>query len=129
MKPFTVFRFFFVALALIFVDAALAQPAPPDRAEIRKRFEQRLPALDALKARGAIGENNQGFVEIRGQVGPEATRLVAAENADRSLVYGRIAQRNGTTPEQVGQTRAKKIAENSKPGIWLQAPDGNWYKK
>ncbi|MDE3083905.1 MAG: YdbL family protein [Verrucomicrobiota bacterium] len=128
MKRSMISLIFGAALAFSFAGTMSAQPSP-DRAELHRRFVQRLPALDALKARGVIGENNQGFVELRRQAGPEAGRLIAAENADRSLVYTRIAQRNGSTPEQVGRTRAKKIAEIAKSGVWLQAADGGWYKK
>ncbi len=92
-------------------------------------MEQRLPALDALKARGVVGENNQGFVEVRGAGDAEAAQLVAAENQDRTVVYANIAQRFGTTAEEVARKRAHKIVENSKPGVWLQSPDGAWYQK
>lgn len=110
----------------------LALVAVPVRAEdlgaVRARMEQRLSKLDALKTSGAIGENNRGLVEVRGADGQAAT-ICSEENRDRETVYADIARRNQTTAEQVGRLRAKKIAESSAPGVWLQKEDGSWYRK
>lgn len=123
MKLSAFFRLVFVcAVAFAAVGLVRAQGA-------RGRMEQRLPALDALRARGVVGENNQGFVEVRSGGDDAAAKLVAAENQDRTTVYANIAQKNGVTPDEVGRRRARKIAENANPGVWLQAPDGTWYQK
>ena len=123
MKPQVFLRFFFV-FAMAFVAAGLARAQGA-----RERMEQRLPTLDAMKMRGVVGENNRGFVEVRRGGGEKAANVVAAENQDRAEVYGNIAQRFGITPDEVGRRRARKIAEISSPGVWLQAPDGSWYQK
>jgi uncharacterized protein YdbL (DUF1318 family) len=123
MKPPMFLRFVFVlAMAFAITWTAHAEGA-------RARMEQRLPALDALKMRGVVGENNQGFVEVRGGGNDEAAQLVTAENQDRAAIYANIAQRFGTAVEEVGRKRAAKIAGISAPGVWLQAPDGTWYQK
>jgi uncharacterized protein YdbL (DUF1318 family) len=123
MKPPMFLRFVFVlVMAFAIAGTAHAEGA-------RARMEQRLPALDALKMRGVVGENNQGFVEVRGAGDAEAAQLVAAENQDRAAIYANIAQRFGTAVEEVGRKRAAKLAENSKPGVWLQSADGTWYQK
>ena len=114
--------------------AALALAAPSalraeDPGAIRQRMEERLPQVDTLKAQGALGENNHGFLEVRGSGSPDASRLASAENDDRGKVYGQIAAQAGSTADEVGRARAKKIAENSKAGVWLQADDGHWYRK
>jgi uncharacterized protein YdbL (DUF1318 family) len=96
---------------------------------LRKDQEKRLLALDALKTSGVVGENNQGFVEVRGNGSDYATNLVADENHDRAVVYTLFARKYNMAPRQVGLRRARTIAEKSKPGIWLQAPDGTWYQK
>jgi uncharacterized protein len=132
MKRALVFRFLFAGLvALAVVGRAQAQgPAGPiPLSVLRKHQEQRLPALDALKASGVVGENNQGFVEVRRTGGDNAANLVADENHDRAVVYMVFARKYNLAPEQVGILRAKKIAAKSRPGIWLQAPDGTWYQK
>jgi uncharacterized protein YdbL (DUF1318 family) len=132
MKTSRGFRFLLAALiALAVVGPAPAQ-APAGAiplSVLRKHQEQRLPALDALKASGVVGENNQGLVEVRGNAGDYAANLVADENHDRGVVYALFARKYNMAPEEVGLRRARKIAEKSKPGIWLQAPDGTWYQK
>ena len=132
MKRFLGFGFLFAAwIALAAVGPAQAQaPAGPiPLSVLRKDQEKRLPALDALKTSGVVGENNQGFVEVRDNGGDSAAKLVADENHDRAVVYMLYARKYNIAPEQVGRLRAKKVAEKSKPGIWLQAPDGTWYQK
>jgi uncharacterized protein YdbL (DUF1318 family) len=132
MKRPLVLRFLLAAwIVLAVVGPALAQaPAGPiPLSVLRKDQEKRLPALDALKTSGVVGENNQGFVEVRGNGGDSAAKLVADENHDRAVVYTLFARKYNMAPEQVGLRRARTIAEKSKPGIWLQAPDGTWYQK
>lgn len=108
----------------LFSTAALADSA----ADIKQRMTQRLPAIDELKSKQAIGENNRGFVEVR-EAAPGADAVVSEENRDREAVYASIAQKTSATPDAVGQARAKQIAANSRSGVWLQDEAGKWYKK
>jgi uncharacterized protein YdbL (DUF1318 family) len=114
----------FTALCLLTVSA-FAESAT----DIRRRMEQRLPALDKMKAVEAIGENNRGFVEVRGNAAAGAGPLVAEENRDREAVYALIAQETGASPDSVGKARAKQIASNSRSGVWVQDESGLWKKK
>lgn len=109
------------ALLLIATGPAAAQG-------IKARMKARLPVIDALKARGIVGENNQGFLEFVGSAREKAD-VVAAENKDRQTVYAAIGQKTGTRPALVGQRRAMQIAAQSRPGVKLQRPDGTWYTK
>lgn len=117
---------------LLIASLLFAVPAMVGHAEdlsaIKARMDQRLNQLDQLKAGGAIGENNRGFVEVR-DGGGDAASLVAAENSDRQAVYAAIAAKAGSSPEQVGRARARQIAAGSAPGVWLQDESGTWYKK
>lgn len=97
--------------------------------EIRARMAQRLPAVDAFKAKGVIGENNRGFVEVRASGTAAASALVTDENRDREAVYALIAKGAGTTPDSVGRARAKQIAASSLPGVLVQDDSGTWKKK
>jgi uncharacterized protein YdbL (DUF1318 family) len=123
MKAFTR-----ILLSLLIL-APLITLAADDAATINRRMSQRLPALDALKERLVIGENNRGLVEARGSLSGDETQLVAEENNDRSAVYELIALSQSTSAEAVGRARARQIADRSKPGLWIQAPDGSWYQK
>lgn len=117
-------RFLLVPAALVLTVATVHAQ---DLNAVKAAIAQRLPQIDASKASGAIGENNRGFVEARG--GADASALIAAENADREVVYAAIAKQSGTSAAVVGAARAKQIAEHSAPGVWLQAATGTWYKK
>ena len=108
--------------------AALLIAAVPAAAQgMKERMAARLPVIDDLRTRGIVGENNQGYLEFLGA--KEREDLVAAENADRRQVYAAIAKKTGARPEVVGQRRALQIAENARPGVHLQRPDGSWYTK
>ncbi len=108
----------------LFSTAALAESAT----DIQHRMAQRLSAIDELKAKEVIGENNRGYVEVR-QAAPGADSVVSEENRDRAAVYTLIAQKTSATSDAVGQARAKQIATNSRSGVWLQDELGKWYKK
>ncbi|MBI2814438.1 MAG: DUF1318 domain-containing protein [Opitutae bacterium] len=111
----------FAALCLCAVTA-FAENA----ADIRRRMEQRLPQIDALKAQEILGENNRGFLDER-KAGSGA--LAAEENRDREAVYALIARETGATADAVGRARARQITANSKPGVWVQDESGAWRKK
>jgi uncharacterized protein YdbL (DUF1318 family) len=115
---------FFAALCLVAVSA-FAESA----GEIRRRMEQRLPAIDRLKGAEAIGENNRGQLEVRGTGATDAATVVAEENRDRGEVYALIAKETGATADSVGRARAKQIAANSRTGVWVQDESGVWKKK
>src|SRR3989338_4979669 len=55
----------------------------------RNRFDK----LTILKQQGKIGENNRGYMEAFTDE-TEVTQTVAAENADRRVIYETIAQQN-----------------------------------
>lgn len=114
----------FAALGLLTV-AAFAESA----ADIRRRMEQRLPQIDTLKAQEVLGENNRGFLEERKGGSAGAGSVVADENRDREAVYAFIAKETGASAVSVGRARAKQIATNSRPGVWVQDESGAWQKK
>jgi uncharacterized protein YdbL (DUF1318 family) len=124
MKHPMVRLFCILALTLGAVSPVVAQ----DLGAIKSRMEARIPALDGFKASGVVGETNRGLVEVRAE-NAEASKVVAAENADRAAVYAALAKQTGATAESVALARAKQIATASKPGVWLQREDGGWYKK
>ena len=112
-------------LALAIVLAAPAAQA----GSVKERMAERAPEILKLKSKGVIGENNQGFLEVRGAGGGQAASLIKAENQDRRMVYKAIAAKTGGNVEQVGRRAAAKRAEVAGAGEWLQKPGGAWYKK
>ncbi len=113
-----------LAVALLAAPAAFAQSA----AELRQRMAQRLGQVDELKAKGAVGENNRGLLEVRDGAAAAAA-VVDAENRDREAVYVLIAKDTGTTPDAVARARARQIAQQSRPGVWVQDERGAWKRK
>jgi len=95
--------------------------------DITSRMEARLPVIDALKAKGVIGENNKGYLAFRGP--RTQTDVVNAENTDRAALFKRIATQQGTTPDLVGHRFALKFRNLTRGGEWYQDDAGNWRKK
>ena len=124
---FSVLRIFALTMILL-LGAAPAALRAQDLGAVKARMAQRLSELDTAKAKGLLGENNQGFIELRGN-DAAAGAVMAGENQDRGEVYAAIAKQTGSTSELVGRARAKQIAASSAGGVWLQREDGTWYKK
>lgn len=117
----------FFCIAVCFIMEILFH-TPGFAQDIKERMKSRLPAVNELKAKGVVGENNKGFLEFRGP--QEKADVISAENADRAKVYEAIAAQQNTTPDLVGKRRAMQIRnEVAGPGEWLQDDSGNWYKK
>jgi uncharacterized protein YdbL (DUF1318 family) len=123
LKKTAAIPFILLFLITFFLSGSIAQSA-----SIKERMASRIPAINALKAKGAIGENNKGFLEFRGNNQPQKD-VIGAENKDRLQVYKAIGKKQGASSTLVGQRRAKTIAQKSKPGHWYQKPDGKWAKK
>ncbi len=120
-------RFLLVCAALFTLAAPLTAQAQSAR-ELQARMAQRLPQIDELKAAGALGENNRGYLEVR-EAKDNAAALAADENRDREAVYALIARETGSSAENVGRARAKQIAAQSRSGVWVQDESGAWRKK
>jgi uncharacterized protein len=127
MKTSRIFCLF--ALIALVAAAGAATVRAEDLGAVKQRMAQRLAAIDGLKDRGAVGENNRGFLEARGALGGGDGGVIAAENADRSTVYAALAAQTGSSADQVGRARAKQIAQGSKPGVWVQDEGGAWRRR
>ena len=124
-------RWIILFLAIVALVAGVAGPRAlaADLAPVKQRMAQRLASIDALKDRGVVGENNRGYLEARGALTGEENGTMGAENSDRSTVYAALAQQTGSSSDQVGRARARQIAQNSRPGVWLQDESGQWHRK
>jgi len=116
-----------LAFGLVAVSLLAAETAGPE--EIRARMKANLPAIDKLKQAGKVGENRRAYLEARTELSETEKRLIKTENEDRKAVYQILADRAKATLESVEATRAAQIRERSASGLWLQDPEGNWYRK
>jgi hypothetical protein len=96
---------------------------------VKERMKARAPEILKLKTQGLVGENNQGYLEVRAAANGNAASLVKAENQDRRMVYEAIAAKTGGSVEQVGQRAAAQRAERAGGGEWVQTPSGKWVQK
>jgi uncharacterized protein YdbL (DUF1318 family) len=124
----TVLRVLFLCVLMLPL-LGVAPAKADDVANAKQRIHARQDTIAALKDRGVLGENNRGYVEARGTLSGEENSNVASENSDRAILYAAVASQTNGTPDQAGRVRAKKIAENSRPGVWLQDEGGHWHQK
>lgn len=112
------------------VNEAYAQEEPdfPSdvKAAIERRKERRL-TLTSWEAKGAIGENTRGLVEVKdASAGSEVSNLVQEENSDRNSIYNYVASKNGASEDETGKLFAKRIQADAPQGTPIEAPDGSW---
>ena len=92
----------------------------------RNRFDQ----LAGFKAKGVIGENNQGYVEFLG--GDNSAKALAdAENNDRRIIYQTIAEQNDLKDAiaTIEKVFAQVQRDKAQSGDKIQAEDGQWVSK
>ncbi len=117
-----------IVIVTLLVTAFLCSTLYAQPADVKERMLARVPAINSLKDKGLVGENNNGFVEYRTDARPQQD-LISAENQDRKVVYAAIAKKQNVDINLVGQRRAKQIRDIGGAGHWFQKPDGSWYKK
>ncbi len=96
--------------------------SPEVQAAIERR-QQRRADLNRLEARGELGENAEGFVEVRGG-GDDARALAQQENKDRRLIYAFVAEKNGTSVESAGAVFAQRIQRDAASGTPIEVSEG-----
>jgi uncharacterized protein YdbL (DUF1318 family) len=119
----------FIYLIVLSFAPAFAVGQPTEVAEATERMKERLYDVDALKASGKLGEDNQGYLAARERLIREEQELLNEENRDRRLIYQHVARSSRQSVEEVGRQRAARIAELAREGVWLQNRRGEWYRK
>lgn len=86
--------------------------------------------VDAAKAAGMVGEQNDGFLGFV-KPGDTATKAAVAEiNAGRRQVYAQAAAKNGVTVDAAGVAAFKAVVQGRlKPGEYYQDTSGGWVQK
>lgn len=87
--------------------------------------------LSLLKARGAVGENNRGYIDVLDPANSDAKALANAENADRKVIYETIAEQNGLSGEMgtIEKVFAQVQRDKAQIGELVQDENGSWIKK
>ena len=85
--------------------------------------------LDAPRASGQVGEQNDGFAVARGTVPPDVAKLVAEVNEERRAVYAKRAAEQKVPAEAIGKIYAAEIIKSAPPGTWYQDGSGKWVQK
>lgn len=107
----------------IFVSEAYAlEGFNPEVEQAALRRKDRLVELSSWEAKGIIGENKKGFVEIRNSQVPDPplSQIVSAENSDRMIIYRSIAEKNGTLVAEVQKLYAKRLQEKAPSGTPIE---------
>jgi uncharacterized protein len=118
------------ACSLLALTFFAADVRADEMADLKARFQSRDAQLTALKAKGALGETYQGFLDSpSGSPTGDAKSLMDAENADRKRLYQLIADKEKTTADVVATRNAKRNFERAASGEMLKFPDGQWRKR
>ncbi len=102
--------------------------------EIAANRRKRTGEIQQLKNDGIIGENRDGYLDIRrNPTDPKylayAQTVVNAENADRSFLYLANAQTQNKPLELIERDYAQLWSDRAFPGEWVQKENGTWIRK
>lgn len=90
------------------------------------RRKARREALLGYQTRGMLGESDAALVAARRNPDATATDLMNAENKDRMIIYRSIAQKRGSSVQDVQKVYAERIQKNLPAGVPVQSADGRW---
>lgn len=92
--------------------------------------------IDQLKRNGLLGERANGFLAAIPDslsANDEITRIVAAENTDRAVIWEFYAVVSGDNPEEslpvIRENFAEIMIKSSPTGTWVEDREGNWVRK
>lgn len=91
----------------------------PDVQAAALRRKERRADLSALQAQGILGENRSGLVELR-KVGASISFPINDENKDRMIIYRAVAEKNGTSIEEVQKLYAKRLQADAVSGTPIE---------
>lgn len=124
-------RLKYLAIAAAILGAAGVASVGLAAGSAMAQTAQAKATVDAAKARGVVGERNDGLL---GFVTPTSDPAVEAAlneiNAGRSQLYRQAAARNGVTVEAAGAAAfAEVVSTRLRPGEYYQAANGDWVQK
>lgn len=85
----------------------------------------RFSDLREWEAKGVIGENHKGFVELRDKTAAggdlaKIQSIIANENKDRQVIYQDLAENNGISLEEAGIMYAPRIQQGAASGTPIE---------
>ncbi len=120
-------------MAILFVFlSSFAVQAEESLEDIRTRMKKRYSILKELKAKGKIGETQQGWIEAVHEENAKdkaIKTIIDDENSDREKLYKIIAKRTDTTPKAVGEQNALRILKKAGPEELFKGKDDKWRPK
>ncbi|HWQ25268.1 MAG TPA: YdbL family protein [Chlorobaculum sp.] len=84
--------------------------------------------LESARAKGNVGEMDNGYLAVPPGAGSEGQELVGTINAQRKAEYANVAAQNKITLDAVGRMMFEKIYLRLPSGTWIQM-QGKWMKK
>ena len=118
------------AVLMLALPTFLPVASAQDAATIKQNMINRLPAIAAMKSKGLAGEDNRGYLAaVSSQLSAADQAVIDAENADRKLVFEKIAQKESIPVEAVARRMAGRMSEHTPAGTWIQDGQGNWSVK
>jgi uncharacterized protein YdbL (DUF1318 family) len=106
-------------LNILVTEAYADQGLSPVVEEAALRRRDRYSKLMALQMKGTIGENKSGLVEIR-LADSSLKDLVNAENNDRMVIYQAVAQKNGSSVQEVQKLYAQRLQSDAVAGTPIE---------
>ncbi len=107
----------------IFVsEAYAAEDLSADVQAAALRRKDRRDELILWETKGIIGENKSGLLVIRlsDKADVAATDLVSQENRDRMIIYQSVAEKNGSSVEEVQKLYAKRLQQDALAGTPIE---------
>ena len=120
---------YFVLTMCSLITISSAQDTKDD---IKLRMKDRFAQISELKQSGKIGETPSGFAEAVNKgfaQDEEISKLITAENNDRSLLYALIAKESQTSVEEVGMGNAKRYFQKAFDSDYFKTQAGEWKQK
>lgn len=107
----------------LFISKAYADDLPAAVQEAALRRKDRREQLSSFEETGAIGETRLGMVVVKKSSG-DIQPIVDAENADRKVIYQAVANKNGSSVDEVARLYAKRLQNDAPSGTPIETDDG-----
>jgi uncharacterized protein YdbL (DUF1318 family) len=113
------------------VEVYAQEGLSPDVEQAALRRKDRRSSLDLWEAKGVVGENKSGLVEIKNPNQADSTvkEMVRVENADRMLIYRSLAKKYNESLEQIEKVYAEKLSAQAPSGTPIESLNGVWEVK